>query len=159
MRMSRLLPSILFVAVAAAAATPARADEPYRLTLCLRFADDAIFTRFFTRSVRRQVRDQLANYFGTLAGVDVVPSHPLFEELGSTGLADLSVSPEEFNARDLRGNVFLMEVEFLDGVYRVRWRQLHGPVQHVGPLFTRATPDRLWLAKAICLAVKADRRR
>lgn len=154
---SLLLPWALIIgAVVAATPRSAEADEPYELTVCLRFADDPIFTRFFVESVRRQVRDQLVNYFGALANVQVTTSHPLLEKLDSASLADLSIPPEEFVAGDLRGKVFLMTVDFQDGLYRVRWRQVHGSVQYLGPPFGQATPDRLWLAKAICLAVKGD---
>lgn len=148
--------ALIIGAALAAAPLEAGADEPYELAVCLRFADDPIFTRFFKQSVVRQVRDQLVNYFGPLASVRVVASHPLLEKLDSTSLAELSITSEEFVAEDLCGKVFVMVVDFQDGLYRVRWRQAHGSVQYLGPLFGQTTPDRLWLAKAICLAVKDD---
>ena len=168
------MPSIVLVCVLAAGAATGAAlpsvghlrvppnglessvDQPYRLTVCLRFSDDPIFTRFFTGSVRRQVRDQLANYFGQLVELEVAGEHALLDEAAGGGLAELGVSPEEFYEKGLCDKLFLATVDFEAGLYRIRWRQLDGDVQRIGPLRTRTTPDRQWLSKAICLAVKDD---
>jgi exonuclease VII small subunit len=157
-----------------------QAGEPYKLAVLLRFSDDPVFTRFFVDSIRRQVRDQLANYFAGLAEVRVDTSDSLQQELEAksirdlppeqeantlrgllqkleaSGLRDLSIPPAEFLQRNLRHKVFLTVVEFREGLYRVRWRQLDGDVQHIGPEYSETTPDRQWLAKAICLAIKED---
>ena len=56
----------------------------------------------------------------------------------------------------MEGKLFFMTVDYRDGAYRVRWRQIDGAVQRLGPTYGLMTPDRLWLAKAICTAVKQD---
>lgn len=147
---------IMPMARAGAAELEPGVDRPYRLTVCLHFSDDPIFTRFFTTSLRRQVRDQLANYFGRLVELEMTGEHALLDQVAAGGLAELEVSPEEVHEHGLCDKLFLAIVEFEAGLYRVTWRQLDGEVQRVGPLRTRATPDRQWLSKAICLAVKHD---
>ncbi len=138
-----------------AAELESKVDEPYRLTVCLGFSDDPIFTRFFTASVRRQVRDQLANYFGELVELEVVSEHALLERAGG-GLAELSVSPEEPDENRVHDKLLLATIDFDGGLYRVEWRQLDGDVQRIGPLRSRTVPDRQWLGKAISLAIKED---
>lgn len=167
-RADRLILVILLVALACfgrgtAAAAPLPwqtdrpyADRPYRVTVGLRFSDDPIFTRFYVESVQGQVRDQLTNFFGTLAEVDVAVDHPLLKQLETTDLADLALGPDEFAEQGIEDKLFLMVVEFDYGIYRVRWRQVDGDVQYVGPLYSQETPDRHWLGKLIALAVKQD---
>jgi tetratricopeptide (TPR) repeat protein len=148
----------LLAAVLAAPDTPSASplEGPYKLLVCLRFSDDPIFTRFFVQSVRRQVQDQLTHYFGRVAEVRVQTDEELFARLAPDGLARLAPSPALFAGPESQGKVFLMAVDSDRGAYRIEWRQLDGDVQDVGPLGQRATPDRQWLAKALCLAVKED---
>ncbi len=133
----------------------ARAGDPYRMVIAVRFSDDPIFTRFFRNTVVREVRDQLANYFGGLAEVEVVTEHPLLERLDTVPLADVALAPGQC-ADPPADKVFLVLVDYEEGTYHMGWRQLSFDAQHVGPLGTRATPDRHWVAKAICLAVRDD---
>ncbi len=134
----------------------ANVGEPYTMTVCLRFSDDPVFTRFYTHSVRRQVHDQLADYFGSLVELEVVSEHPFGESIGEAGLAGLTVEPEQFDRVPIAEKLFLGTIDFEAGQYRLAWRQIDGEMQRVGPLRGRATPDRQWLAKAVCLAVRDD---
>ncbi|MBN2578162.1 MAG: hypothetical protein JXB10_04150 [Pirellulales bacterium] len=138
------------------AAPAAPADRPYRLLVALRFSEDPVFTSFFSGAVERQARDQLANFFGSLAEVQVAVGHPLFEKLAPRGLDDLTLAPEQFAAMKKHHKVFLVQVDFDEGMYRIRSRQLDGEVEDVGLLHHRDSPDRHWLVKALCLAVKED---
>ncbi|MCR4413979.1 MAG: hypothetical protein NUV77_16305, partial [Thermoguttaceae bacterium] len=133
----------------------ARTGEPYRIVIAVRFSDDPIFTRFFQSAVVREVRDQLANYFGDLAEVEVVTEHPLLDRLDEVPLADVVLAPGQC-VDPPADKLFLVTVDYEGGTYRISWRQLSFEAQHVGPLGTRATPDRHWLAKAICLAARDD---
>lgn len=147
---------ILLGATASAAELQWGFDQPYRLTVCLRFSDDPIFTHFYTASVRRQVRDQLANYFEKLVDLEVVSEHPLLARIETAGLASLTTWPDDLDQPAVQDKLFLATIDWRDGLYRIQWRQLDGDVERVGPLRSRATPDRQWLAKAVCLAVKDD---
>ncbi len=138
------------------ASAPPATDDRYRVALHLAFSEDPVFTRFLVDSVRRQVEDRLANYFGALAEVRAVTSSPLVDKVRATGLGGLELTPAEFVERDVREKAFLMAIDFREGLYRVRWRQLDGEVQYVGPVRSKTTPDRQWLSKAVCLAVKHD---
>jgi tetratricopeptide (TPR) repeat protein len=139
-----------------AAELESKVDQPYRLTVCLGFSDDPIFTGFFAASIRRQVRDQLANYFGELVELEVVSEHALLEKVAGGGLAELSLSPDELDENHVHDKLLLATIDFDAGLYRVEWRQLDGDVQQLGPLRSRTTPDRQWLGKALCLAIKED---
>ncbi len=135
---------------------PSRADEPYRIVVALTVSDDPTFTRYFADSVRREVRDQLAHYFGSLAEVQVVEEHAILNRLAGTSLAELAELPPGLAGEASLDKLFLMAIDGDGGAYRVQWRQLDFEVGQAGPLRSRSTPDRQWLAKAIALAVKED---
>ena len=155
--MPELLAACL-LAIAAAAESGELApqpDRPYRVVVALQFSDDPTFTPFFKGSVAREVRDQLSNFFGDLAQTQVVVEHPFLDKLLSTPLAELALSPAECG-REKSDQVFLVLIDCDSGIYRLQWRRLSLEVQQIGPLQARTTPDRQWLAKAICLAVRED---
>lgn len=131
-------------------------NEPYQLLVVLQFADDPLFTRLFRTSVARQARDQLTNYFGALAKVQVQEDHPLLEKLDATGLQTLSLTPADFATLQLPDKVFIVSVGNVDGAYRLEWRQLDAQTQQIGPWHWRSTPDRQWVGKAVCMCVKED---
>jgi tetratricopeptide (TPR) repeat protein len=154
---SMLITSLLsFAAASGAAELESKVDEPYRLTVCLGFSDDPMFTPFFTASVGRQVRDQLANYFGELVELEVVSEHALLDSAARGGLPELAVSPEQLDEHGVDDKLLLAAIDFDAGLYRVEWRQLDGQMGRIGPARSRTTPDRQWLAKAISLAIKED---
>lgn len=136
---------------AAGAELASRAEDPYRIAVAVRFSDDPTFTRLFVDSVCRQVRDQLVGYFGVLAEVRVLEESWLPE--WPEALTGLPRAPAGSGPLD---KLFLMAVDGDGGAYRVRWRQADYEIEHLGPVHARTTPDRHWLAKAICLAVKED---
>ena len=153
MRRVLMLWLVAAAAPAVGAELESNVDQPYRLTVCLHFADDPVFTRFFQGSLRGQVQDQLVNYFGRLVELRVVTEHPLLAGIETAGLDGLTISPDQFDPEILPDKVFLATFDFQAGLYRIGWRQWDGEVQRMGPLGQQSTPDRQWLAKAICLAV------
>jgi tetratricopeptide (TPR) repeat protein len=132
------------------------AEEPYRLLVCLHFSDDPLFTRLYTNSIQRQVQDQLANYFSAAAQVQVVTSHPLIERLGSADVRSLQLASAEFVACEVPDKAFVFSLENVEGVYHLHWRQLDGLSQQTSAPQSMPTPDRQWVAKAVCMAVKED---
>ena len=156
MRTLLLLWIALTFTASARAQLPSLTDQPYQLMVCLQFSDNQAFTDFFQESVRRQVRDQLTNYFGPLADVIVLTEYPALSDPDATALSDLTAPELSPADNPVTRKLFLMAIEFEDGLYHMKWRQFDGDVQQLGPLYERSTPDRQWLAKAICLAVKKD---
>lgn len=134
----------------------ASAEDPYRLLICLHFSEDPLFTRLYTRQVERQVQDQLANYFGELAKVQVTTAHPLIKRLEGGDVRTLQLSPQEFAACEVPDKAFVFSIENQEGMYHLHWRQLDGLMQQVSPPQSQPTPDRQWVAKAVCMAVKDD---
>lgn len=126
---------------------PSQDNKPYRIVVALNFSDDPTFTRFFKASVGREVRDQTANALGSLAEVQVR------EEVSPA--EDSATFPQLAEPPDW-DKLFRIAIDADGPAYRILWRQLDAAVQYAGPLRTRTTPDRQWLAKAICLAVQED---
>lgn len=132
------------------------AESTYRLLVCLQFSDDPLFTRLYTSSVQRQVKDQLSNYFGSLAQVEVATQHPLLERIAGDDVRSLEPAASEFAALQIPDKAFVFSLRNADGLYQLHWRQLDGLMQQVSSPQTQLTPDRQWLTKAICLAVRND---
>ena len=150
------LASLLLTAGAATSGPGGQAEPPYNVLVCLRFDEDPLFTRLFTNRIERQVRDQLTNYFGPLAKIEVTSSHPLLEAIGDADLRDFKLSPEALAAHQLPDKVFVVGIGNEHGTYKVQWRQLDSDTQQIGPWHWRVTPDRQWVGKAVCLAVTDD---
>ena len=146
---------------AASAAETSLADSPYRLLIVLHFADDAMFTPAYRGAVEREVRDQTRNLFGRLASVEVASKQALDDRLPPGGLESLELPPEKFAANLKLGEqsfdkAFWFQIDYRAGLYQLAWRQLDGDVEQLGPYRTQSTPDRLWLGKAIGLAIEDD---
>ena len=137
-----------------------QATEPYRISVVLHFANHAALTPLLKQSTTRQVRDQLRNVFGELAEVRVTAEHPLADRLAGGDLDSLSLLPADFASQTLfakdEEQLFLMSIDFREAAYRFAWRQIDRQIEHLGPTQSRATADRQWLGKAICLAVRED---
>lgn len=132
-------------------------QSPYQLTVCLRVADDPLLTQRFVESVGREVRDQLKNFFGPLADVTVVSSgHWLVDDYADDDVDLPFLDAEIMEARELTEQAFVFRISFDRTRYHIRWRQLDGPSGQIGPIQSRQTPDRQWVAKTICLAVRDD---
>ncbi len=144
----------------AAAQLDAHANDAYRITVVLHFADHAALTPLLTDAIERQTSDQLRRVFGDLAQVRVVRRHPLVDRLGQTGLAGLSLSHADFRSStlfaDASETIFLFLIDYRDGLYRIAWRQITCDLEQIGPLGTTTTADRAWLGKAVCLAARDD---
>src|SRR5690606_4255571 len=125
--------------VLASLAATAAAEEPYRVLIALHYSDDPVFTRLYRSSLERQVRDQMAHYFGTLAQVEVTTSHPLIERLDGSDVRSLEPSSTEFPALQVPDKAFVFSLENVDGMYQAHWRQLDGRAQQVGAAQTRTT--------------------
>ncbi|HVW39194.1 MAG TPA: hypothetical protein VHB99_17885 [Pirellulales bacterium] len=155
------LAAVLLLEPAAAAAEPdAHAEEGYRITVALRFADHAALTPLLADAVERQTSDQLRRLFGDLAQVRVVRQSPLIDRLGRTDLADFSLSLADFRSPEMFPNAsettFLFSLDYRGGLYQIAWRQVIRDLEQMGPLGISTTPDRAWLGKAVCLAVRDD---
>jgi len=152
--------ALLFAMPAAApveASLEGHEREPYRMLIELRLSEDPVFTEFLKKAVARELRDQLSNFFADLAEVEVSDEGKLWEKLGRRPLGELTAT----SLSALAGvgpwdKAFLVNVDCDSGVYRIQWRQLSLEAGHLGPVASRQTADRYWLAKAICLAVKDD---
>ncbi|MBS0208247.1 MAG: hypothetical protein JSS27_04760 [Planctomycetes bacterium] len=156
MNFAGLITMLLLGLTAEEAPLAPRAAEPYRVTVALQVSRDPLFTRLFNDSLERQVRDQLASYFGELAVVEVVREHPLIDRLGKQPLEAWSFSREDFAKADFPDKAFVVAIDRPDDLYRIRWRQLDRGLDFLGPSRSRLTPDRLWVAKAVCLALYED---
>ncbi len=144
-------------AAPAGALLEAHEREPYRMLVELNFSDDPVFTDFLKKAVARELRDQLSNFFGELAEVEVGADGRLWEKLGSRPLAELAAARLPATSATIPWDkAFLVRIEWDNGIYRMLWRQLSLEAGHVFPLYARQTADRHWLAKAICLAVRDD---
>ena len=154
-----LLPIWLGVGVCAAAELDAHVQDAYRITVVLDFAEHAALTPLLADAVERQASDQLRRLFGDLAQVSVARQHPLLDKLGHD-LAANTLSHADFHSAELFPDdsdiVFLFRLDYGDGFYIVTWRQMNRDVEQLGPLGTRRTPDRAWLGKSVCLAVRDD---
>jgi tetratricopeptide (TPR) repeat protein len=138
-------------------AVPATAQRPYRVVICLRAVDHPILTPLFVNSVRREVHDQLGNCFGTLAEVDVrTTGHWLLDEYPHQDISQPDLTPQLLAAHPPEDKVFLIVLDYRDGSYQIHWRQADGKLLHVGPVCHRTTPDRQWVGKGVCLAIKED---
>lgn len=145
------------MAAAGAATLESHEREPYRMLVELNFSDDPVFTDFLKKAVARELRDQLSNFFGELAEVEVGSEGRLWGKLGSRPLADLAADRLPATSAAIPWDkAFLVRIEWESGIYRILWRQLSLEARYVGPLYSRQTADRHWLAKAICLAVRDD---
>jgi tetratricopeptide (TPR) repeat protein len=152
---------ILPLAALAQAARGQTADQeagqgvpPYKIVVCLRFGDDPLLTRAFLEAVRDQVRGQLETFFRPLASVEVPPiGHWLLDKQWVQGVRDPSLA-KLLAEHDGTEQLFFVSVDRRQGRYEVAWRRLDVEFQHVGPVRVETTPDRQWIAKAICLAVR-----
>ncbi len=99
------------------------------------------------------MQDLLSNYFGELAQIQVVTSHPLIQRLGTADVRSLQLPATEFVACQVPDKAFVFSLENVDGIYHLHWRQLDGLAQQTSSPQSMPTPDRQWVAKAICKAV------
>jgi tetratricopeptide (TPR) repeat protein len=137
---------------------PVPAAAPaYRVLICLRAADRPILTPLFLATVAGQVRDQTANYLGNLAEVDVrTAGHWLLDDFRYQPVDEPEFTPALLMERRIQGTVFLVGLDWDDGLYQVSWRHLDAQTGLVGPLRVLPTPDRQWVSRAICLAIRDE---
>jgi len=136
-----------------------RAGKPYELAVVVRFVDSPLMTPAFQDSVTLLAEDQLQNLFGPLARLQVSSGvdkgHWLIRKIAGAGLQQATLSFDQFKGT-LPQKVFLFEVDHRNNLYVVRWRQLDTELQYISPVYSRTTPDRRWVAKALCQAVQSD---
>lgn len=141
----------------APAADDAAVERPYRVVICLRTTDNPILTPLFARAVQRAVQDQLRNYFGPLADIDVrTADHWLLDEFPHGDITQPELTPQRLAAEKVQEKLFLVVLDYREARYQIAWRQADGQLGQVGPICRRSTPDRQWVAKAVCLAIKDD---
>lgn len=146
----------LFAPRASHAANPTPASR-YRVVVCLRFCDNPRFTPRLVNSVTRQAGDHLANFFGPLADVEVYShDHWLLDAIGERALDEPTFAKELLADRRTTARFFLFSIDHDNGTYSVSHRQIDGEMSQMGPVQQRLVPDRLWIGKAVSLAVKDD---
>lgn len=142
---------------APAGETPAAVQAPYQLVVCLRAAEDPLLTPQFLVAVQREVRDQLRSFLGPLCQVQVLTSeHWLVDEYRHEDVDLPFVDAEILAGRGMVEQAFVFRIDQELGRYHVHWRMIDGATGQVGPVGTQETPDRQWVGKAICLAVRRD---
>jgi len=154
--MNPLLLTLLLV-VGGDARPASQTARPYELTICIRTADHPMLTDLFSGSVRRQVQDHLDNLFGPLATLRVMTSdHWLVDDYVGQTVDQPELTAEVLRSRRLQGHAILVGLDYVAPDYQLSWRQIDGDAGQIGPVRTRRTPDRQWVAKAVCLAVRDD---
>lgn len=152
--MNALLAMTMLVPVAADVETAA-VETPYQVAVCLRLEDDPLLTPQFAEQVRRQVRDQLRNFLGPLASVSVMTSeHWLIDDYVHEDVTLPTLDGEIMESREMSGQTFLFRIGFQRRQYRVRWRTVDAVTGNVGKVRQQETPDRQWVVKTICRAVR-----
>lgn len=141
---------------AAAPGNPPAASDADTVHVVLSFSDEPLFTRLYKEAVLGQARDQLMVLLQGLFPVEVLTEHVLLERLADQPLENLNVSPLEAAELKLPGQVFLIRVEYSDGAYRVLSRRYDGRRGLLGPCRITHTPDRQWVPKAVCDAVRRE---
>jgi hypothetical protein len=142
--------------VAAEPGSSAAAGEAYCMQVVLRFADDPLFTRLYKEAVFSQVRDQLLVLLEDVMRVEVLTEHVLVERWGDQPLEHFTLSPAEAAELGTPCQVCLVWIEYVEGTYRVACRRLDGPRGLLGPCRSTPTPDRQWVPKAVCEAVRRE---
>jgi len=150
---------LIATALAARPAWPANpnsagAAAPYEVQVVLHFADDPRFTRLYKEAVFNQARDHLLALMDGVFRTEVVTEHVLVDRLAVQPLEELSLSHAEAAALQQTGQVYLVTVEYVDGTYRIGSRRYDGPRGLLGPYRRSETPDRQWVPKAVCDAVR-----
>jgi len=152
-----LLLPLLLAAPLESAEAASESQRPYQLIVCLRIDDDPLLTERFVNGVSREVRDQLRNFFGPLADVSVkTAEHWLIDDYQGEDVDLPFLDAEIMEARNLLEQAFIFRVSFDRANYLIRWRQMDGQTGQIGTVRSRQTPDRQWVAKTICLAVRDD---
>lgn len=128
-----------------------------QLLVCLRVETDPILTPLFVDALRRQVHDQLHNSLPGITQVNVLTTgHWLLDDYRGLPLSVPEFTAELFETRKLSNSVILVGIEYERAMYRIRIRNVDGPRAVAGPEMTSETPDRQWVARAVCLAVKRN---
>lgn len=132
------------------------AHRPYQTVIALRVSDNPIFTRSYIASLQRQVRDQLASYFGPLAEVKVISNSEQYEALPAPGETETARAAEIYRQQKIADKLFLVALEHREGLYDILSQAWDGDTLQLTAPRMRSTPDRQWVGRAICLAVADD---
>lgn len=148
---------LLATLLLAANETPTQSTRPYRITVCLRTSDHPLMTPLFASSVRRQVEDHLKRLFGTLAVIDVrTKDHWLLDEQQRESLEQVRFPSPPPTAVATSTHTILIGIDYHDTEYVIRWRHVDESLQQLSAIQQRRTPDRQWVGKAVCLAIRDD---
>ncbi|MCA9162485.1 MAG: hypothetical protein KDA62_05880 [Planctomycetales bacterium] len=147
---------ILFLAsvVAAPGNESTAANSTYDVAVCLRVSDSPQFTPLYRENLRQQIEGQLNSFFGAFAQVSVLSSgHPLIDEYRGRPASE-PADVDELWDRLPHEKTLIATVDFRQQRYQVELRELDRERRQETPVYHGSTPDRLWLAKSICLAIK-----
>jgi hypothetical protein len=169
-RLILTLCTVAFLVLPGRAALEAEADTPYRLHVVLWLQDNPLFTPVFQARIQREIRDSFAAALGDLGLVEVhdgrdllsgkVPPTPVLARL-----RDLLRDVEHLGLdRALEGSHKLSQskahfvtIEFRDGFYVIRARQVDGMTGLASPLVRETrTNDRELVARSACLVMQRD---
>ncbi len=145
----------LFIALLCGATVDSKqAGDSYDVTVCLRFDDAPLLTPAFCDNVQHQVEDYLTNYFGPLANLNVVRrEHWVFDELSSR-VGNVPLTHAILARHRQSGQLIVVDISHTRHGYRLTSRYANSETNWIGSANSQTTPDRQWLAKAVCLAVK-----
>jgi hypothetical protein len=142
----------LFLSCPLACALDAEVDKPYQLKVVLDVARHPMLTDVFKDRLQRELRDSLAAALGDMGQVQVVTDHPLLKQIQAKGL-DAGLD----GAGKLgEGKTHIVSVDFVEGRYRLRTRQIDGMTGLVSPMRREETGDRLYVARAAALLIARD---
>jgi hypothetical protein len=150
---------------------PANGEVPYQLDIVLRVADKPVFTKVYRERLRREIGDSFQAALGDLGEVRV------FEASNMDGGLIGEKAPPELNAlwravetashglenafeghhqiRPYKAHFVLIEYE--DGMFIIRARQLDGPTGLFSPLVREArTRDHELVARTAALLIERD---
>lgn len=148
---------LLATLLLAANPTSPESARPYRLTVCLRTSDHPLMTDLFASSVRRQVEDQLKRLLGSAAAIDVFSQgHWLLDEQQHDDIEQIRFPTAQPSGGVTPTHTILVGIDYRGPDYVLSWRHVDEALQQASPIQSRRTPDRQWVSKSICLAIRDD---
>jgi len=126
--------------------------EPYQLTLVLHVDPHPLLTPVFVARLRDEVRDALQRDLGRICKVEVLPDHPLLQDILQRGWSTLD--NRKFTIDDTK--LHFLRVGYENGQYTIQGRQVDGSTALVSPLRKAHTPDRQWVSRLCALTAAQD---
>jgi hypothetical protein len=162
---------LAFDQIACAQSLPTDSDLPYQLNIVLKVADKPVFTKVYRERLRREIGDsfqaalgdlgevkvfEATNVDGRLAGDKVPPGlDALWRAVEGASLGLQNAFEGHHQIRPYKAHFVLIEYE--DGMFVIRARQLDGPTGLSSPLVREArTRDHELVARTAALLIERD---